>query len=56
MWIKPLTLAAAIAAAPAFAGYVQAPFHDRPMDVAALALDLLEDDGAVFPSDRKSVV
>ena len=53
MWIDRIALSAALAAlvTPAAAGYAHTPFHDRPFEVADLALRVLEGEAVPVPTD-----
>lgn len=58
MWTKrlvPLTICAAWAA-PACADYTHAPFHDRPFEVAKLALAVLDDPDVPVPAHDTPLV
>ena len=58
MWTERLIPLAAFAAmaAPASADYTHAPFHDRPLDVAALALAVLDGEHMPVPSEDVPLV
>lgn len=53
MWTDRIALSAALAAlmTPAAAGYGHAPFHDRPYEVADLALRVLDGEAVTLPTD-----